>query len=378
MTFDAHVKLALELLRAGLWKETPAVPEGFKECGEVMAFAKKQSVSGILAKTMLADAEFQSRIPKEQRLKLKSVVVTNVMTYDNMADVIKKASAALNEAGIPHALLKGHSLAVNYPFPQMRQCGDIDLYVGTENSLAAHKALAKIATKIDPESGAKWGKHFSAHVGEIQIEVHRHTSDHSVKKFRRIYEEAAQKGLSEGLRQVEIDGTAVNVPSVDFNACYIFDHLFEHFLTSGIGLRHLCDWMLFLHTHKDEIDRTYLKTLLQDMELLEAWQVFGCILVKHLGLPQDEFPFYAESAKADIVFGYIISDGNFGKSTGYYKRRSNSYLLTKMNALWCHLTRGAKMLKLFPRQVFRHFRNILANYFLHLREDIKRKFSNGR
>lgn len=378
MILENHVKLSLELLRAGLWKETPVYPEGFEGWGEMMAFAKMQSVPGILAKTMLADREFQNNMPKEIRLKLKSVVVSNVMTFNSMTDVIKKASVALTEAGIPHALLKGHSLAVNYPFPEMRQCGDIDLYVGMDNSVAAHKILSAMATKIDPESDAKWGKHFSAHVGDIQIEVHRHTCDHSTKKFGRIYKEAAQKGLNEGLAKVEFDGVAVSAPAVDFNAFYIFDHLFDHFLTSGIGLRHLCDWMLFLHTHKDEIDRNYLKQLLQDMELLEAWQVFGCVLVKHLGLPEDEFPFYAESDKADKVFSFVLSDGNFGKTTGYYTRRSSSYLLTKMNALWCHLTRGVKMLRLFPRQVFRHFHYIVVNYFQHLREDIKRKFSNGR
>lgn len=378
MTLQTHIKHTLGLLRAGLWEETPVFPEDSSDLNSMMSFAKMQSVPGILAKAMLADKEYQNNLPKEFRLKLKSLVVTNVMTYNNMTDVIKKASKALNEAGIPHVLLKGHSLAVNYPFPEMRQCGDIDLYVGTENSLATHKVLSQIADRISPESDAKWGKHFSAHFGKIQIEVHRHTCDHFTKKTAAIYKAAAQKGLTEKLSQVELDGVQVNTPSTDFNAFYIFDHLFDHFLTSGIGLRHLCDWMLFLHTHKDEIDLDYIHGLLKDMKLLEAWQVFGCVLVKHLGLPEEEFPFYAESDKADKVFSFVLSDGNFGKTTGYYTRRSSNYLLTKMNAFWCHITRGVKMIGLFPGQVLRHFYGILVNYLQHLSGDIKRKLNHGR
>ena len=368
-----HEEHTLALLRSLLWNERVEIPEDFNDWNPLVAFSQRQSVLALVAKAILANNEILSRIPTQLKLKLKSFLVSNVMTYDKMTGVLKTTSKTLSENGIPHVLLKGHGLAVNYPYPQLRQCGDIDMYVGEENALATYKALSGIVTKIDPESEALWGKHFSANVGEIEIEVHRHNSSHDSKKFARIYKEAADRGLSENLCPVDFDGVEVMTPEVTYNAYYIFDHLFEHFLTSGIGLRHLCDLMMFLHTHKDRIDKEYLKSLLDRMEMLDPWQVFGNILVKHLGLPEEEFPFYAESKKKDTVLSYILFDGNFGKSTAYYTKRSDNYLQTKLNAFWCHVTRGTKMLKLFPHHETRHFKHVILKYFEHLRGDIKRK-----
>lgn len=375
---NKHEVFALELLRSLFWNEPVTCSEDFDDWNPLVAFSKRQSVLGFIAKSILSNNEINPRISAEVRLKLKSFLVSNVMTYDKMTGVLIKVSKALSESEISHVLLKGHGLAVNYPYPQLRQCGDIDLYVGKENSLATYRTLAGVVDRIATESEALWGKHYDAFVGDIQIEVHRHTSSHDTRKFAEIYSEIAQKGLNEDLKPVSFDGVEVMTPSVTFNAYYVFDHLFEHFLTSGIGLRHLCDLMMFLHVHKDTIDKDYLKILLDRMEMLEPWQVFGDILVKYLGLPNDEFPFYVESTKTDKVLKYILFDGNFGKSTVYYTRRSDNYLLTKLNAFWCHLTRGAKMMRLFPSQEIRHFRHVVQNYFLHLRKDLKRKLIHGR
>ena len=385
MKLERHEEVALELVRGLLWGSEVTIPEDFKDTDSLMAFAKNQSILAVMAKSILSDTEFQSHMPSAQRLKLKSVLVSNVMTFNSMTEVLKKTVLALNEAGVPSILLKGHSMAVNYPYPELRQCGDIDLYVGTENALKTHEVLSGFSKKIDPQSDAMWGKHFSAFVDDIEIEVHRHTSTHATRKFARIFSQAAEKGLSQNLSQVTYDGVQIDTPSVDFNAYYIFDHLFEHFLTSGIGLRHMIDWMLFLHANKENIDHQALKDLITSMDALEPWQVFGCILVNHLGLPQQEFPLCPEAdkaevmaGKADAAFQFILSDGNFGKSTAYYTRRSKNYFLTKLNAIWCHITRGAKMMKLFPRQELRHFQYIIENYFIHLCGDIKRKLNNGR
>lgn len=378
MELRRHEEILLELLRAGLWKAELTFHEGFDEWTDVLELAKKQSVVAVIAKTILSDKEYQARIPNDFRLRLKSVVVSNVMTFNSMTQALTKVAMALHEGQIPFVLLKGHSLAVNYPYPELRQCGDIDIYVGKENSLATHRVLKGIADKLDPETDATWGKHYNANVGDLQIEIHRHTCEHSAHKYAKAYNAAADKGLTQNLQQVVFDDVTIPVPAVDFNAFYIFDHLFEHFLTSGIGLRHMSDWMLFLHANKDVLDRDNLRSLLEQMGMLKPWQIFGTVLVEYMGLPQEEFPLYEESDKTDWVLAYILSDGNFGRSTKYYTRRSESYFLTKLNAIWCHITRGIQMMRVFPRQEIRHFYHVIVNYLLHLRADIKKKLKHGR
>ena len=366
------------LLRFGLWNE-PLSADSIDGCAEaVMSLARKQSVTGIVAKAILQDKELSAYIPNSLRLKLKSLVVSNVMTYEKMTGNIEMLVSELESAGVRSILLKGHSLAANYPHPELRQCGDIDLYVGEDQALKAYDILAKVCDRIQPRISAESGKHFSAWCGEIEVEVHRHTSTYAAGKYARIYDKAATEGLESAPDTLQIGTVTVNTPSALFNAYYIFDHLFEHFLNSGIGLRHLCDWMLFLHRHKEQIDLDRLKALLCDMKLLEPWQAFGCILVSHLGMPEEDFPFYAESSKADKVLEYILSDGNFGKETAYYQRRTSNYLLTKANALWCHIVRMVRLFSLFPGQSVRHFCYVVSNYFVHLREDIRIRIHHGR
>ena len=378
MKLTSAEQVALEIFRAGLWGRAVNLPEGFNEWTDVMKFAKNQSIMAIIAKTIISDNECQTRVQKDFRLKLKSILVSNVMAFNAMTEVLKKVSTALKEAGIEHVLLKGHSLAKHYPYPETRQCGDIDLYVGIEKSLDTHRVLSTIAQEIDPESDALWGKHYDAIVDDVHIEVHRHTNSYSVARYAKAYNQIADKGLKENLGQVTYDGVTIAEPSMDFYSYYIFDHIFEHFLTSGIGLRHLADLMLFLHDNKDKINQTNLKKILEDMDMMKPWQLFGCILVKHLGMPAEEFPFYAESDKADWAFGHVIAGGNFGKSTKYYTGRTGNYLSTKLNAIWCHITRGAQMMRVFPRQEMRHFHHVLVKYLDHLRSDIKKKLNNGR
>lgn len=365
--------MVLTFLKAGLWNHEVSVDQSFDDWNGLVREARRQSVLGIVAKAVLDRRDLQTRLPNDLRLRLKSFVVSNVMTSESMREIIVRVVQAMADAGIIPVLLKGHSLAVNYPFPDLRQCGDIDIYVGEESAVEAYQVLKTIATSIDPEDKSLWGKHFSAHFDEIEVEVHRHTSTHSTRRYAGIYAEAAGKGLTENLQTLSMGDVSVLTPSIDFNAYYIFDHLFEHFLTSGIGLRHLCDWMMYLHRYHGQLDLAYLKKLLADMDMLKPWQAFGGILVKYLGLPQEEFPFYAGEAKAGKLLRHILDDGNFGKDTAYYTRRSKNYIFTKLNALWCHVTRGARMFSIFPGQVVRHFFFVVSNYMDHLRADLKRR-----
>ena len=371
-------KILLQLLRKGLWNDPEQLQISSADWLEVLRAARKQSVYGIVAKAIVSDRKLSAEIPNELKLKLKSFVVSNVMTYNRMSDIIRKTVGVLENAGLTPVLLKGHGLSVNYPYPELRQCGDIDLYVGESDALRAYDVLSDEADRIDPRISAESGKHFSARFDDVEVEIHRHTSSYAGGRYAVIYEEASRTGFSEGLQTVMLGETTVRTPSVDFNAYYIFDHLFEHFLNSGVGLRHLCDLMLYLHRHKDDIDRNRLGALLEKMKLMAPWQAFGGILVKYLGLPEDEFPFYAQTTRSEKVLMYIFTDGNFGKETGYYTRRSNNYILTKMNAFWCHAVRAIRTSSLFPMQTFRHFRYVLYNYLVHLREDIRIRISHGR
>jgi hypothetical protein len=140
----------------------------------------------------------------------------------------------------------------------------------------------------------------------------------------------------------------------------------------------MCDWMLLLHVNRDRIDRTLLRNILESLDMMSPWQTFGAVLVNHLGLPVEEFPFYRRGMDSDTVLRFILDDGNFGKTSQYYTNSSSNFLLKKLKSLGWHIKRGAKMITLFPKQEVRHFIFIVYIACQYIKTHFILKISNGR
>ena len=371
-----HEEVFLELLRAGMWVRKPQVPLGFAEWGSVVRLAKSQSVLGVVGQVMLSDEQIAAGMSQELKAKVKKFVMSNMLTHNLLNNTLIKVVSTLREGGVESVLLKGQGLARNYPQPELRQCGDIDLYIGLNNGVRVHDLLAPVAVKIDGKEYLTVGKHYHVTMqGGVEVEVHRYTDNHLTKKLEETYQDASDKGTSEGLVTYDFAGTPVNTPADDFNAFFIFNHLFHHFLTSGIGLRQFCDWMMFLHTRNGKLDLDYLHKLLIDMELLGPWQAFGCVLVDKLGMPENEFPFFdrKQEGKVEKIVHRVLNEGNFGKERGVYKNRGTNYLLNKTRSFFGHMGKSLGLISIFPMPVWHQYKNTIVRGFAAVWADLKIK-----
>ena len=371
----------LELLKAGMWGRKPHVPQGFTEWTKVVLSAKSQSVLGVVAQVMLSDEDVSSQLPQDMKPRLKKFLMNNLLTHNLLNNTLIKVVSTLREGGVESVLLKGQGLARNYPQPELRQCGDIDLYVGLENGERVHDLLSPIAEKVDGKEYITVGKHYHVTMpGGVEVEVHRYTDNHLTKKLEETYQAASAKGTTEGLVVYDFAGTPVNTPSDEFNAFFVFNHLFHHFLTSGIGLRQFCDWMMFLHARKGKLDLEYLRKLLIDMDMLMPWQAFGCVLVDKLGMPEDEFPFFdrAQDGKTDKILCRVLKEGNFGKERRVYKNRGTNYLLNKTRSFFGHIGKSAGLISIFPKQVWLQYKNTIAVGFNVVWTDFKIRLSRSK
>lgn len=373
---ERYEEVFFSLLRSGLWGTSPEIPEGFDEWGKVVQLAKTQSVLGIVGDVMLSDGTIASKLSPDLKSKVKTFIMANMMTHGKLNGVLVKVVGELNAAGIPSVLLKGQGLAQYYPKPELRQCGDIDLYVGLDNYDASYDVLKPLATEIDDRKALEVGKHYDLFVGRIAVEVHRYTDQYPTSRLDRIYQEISLRGLNRGLVPVVFAGMPVNTPSDDYNAFYVFSHLFHHFLINGLGARHLCDWMFFLKSRAEYIDRKSLRTILESLDMLEPWQAFGSVLISHLGMPAEDFPFYDSSnqRKVSKIVRRLIDEGNFGKERAVYKKRGSIYLLNKTWAMFAHIFRSFGLLSLFPRHSFRQIWHTISSGFAKVWNDAKIRF----
>lgn len=348
----------LELLRTSIWGGKAQVPDGFKDWGKVFALAKTQSVLALVAHAVLSDSGIAGQLSDETKARLKSHVMANMAAHRLLNSSVVQVVSALDGAGVPSVLLKGQALARNYPIPELRACGDVDIYTGPENYLRACEVLGALATWTEPRRPEDNVKHYDIRIGKTPVEIHRYSDVNASKHYNTIYQVYALEGLSQGLRTIEFSGTTVNTPADDFNAFYIFNHLWHHFMTSGIGLRQFCDWMMFLHVRKDEIDRAKLKKNIEDMNLMAPWQAFGCVLAEKLGMPEDEFPFYdaRRGGKVSKIMRLVFEEGNFGKEREMYKDRSGEgYFIGKLKSFCLFSSRSLMLYFLFPSQTLCQF-----------------------
>ena len=369
-------KQLLEFLRSALWGKPVVILDGFNDWGALFAAANKQSVLSLVANVALNDSYVANLIPSESKDKIKSFTMTNVATHKIVNNTLLKVADVLDQAEIPFVLLKGQAMARNYPIPELRACGDIDVYVGQDNYLKACELISGVATwKEDRDPIADKEKHFDVKIDEVIVEIHRYSDMIFSRRYNKIYQAYSDVGTSVNLREINIAGKNIKIPADDFNAFYVFNHMWRHFLISGVGLRQLCDWMMFLHARKDDIDRDKLRKIIEDMNLMKPWQTFGCILVEELGMPHEEFPFYDPTRKKHIstILKYILAEGNFGRDSEMAKNSYvEGYLEKKFKSMCIRTKREMPLVHIFPSHIIGPYFKFIFGGIGHICKDLFR------
>lgn len=362
--------ICIRLVKSELWNTPVDIPNNFDDWGMVARIAKKQSVLGLVGNKMLAETMIAEKLSPELHAKIKSFIMGNMLMSQRLNHTLLLSKDSLEQSNILPVLLKGQGVASNYPNPYLRQCGDIDFYIGEDRYEDAYEAFRVIATDIDDKGKIYRGKHFHAFIGKIEFDVHRFCGLYFLKKYNRKFQEEAAKGLTSNLTELSINGVNVLTPSREFNAYYIFNHLFNHFQVSGIGLRHLCDLMMFLHANYGLLDLNELERILRRMDVMYPWKLFGGVLVDVLGLPANEFPFYEQIGirKVDRVVRHILDEGNFGYGTDYYIRNKKIGIFRYMYSAKFHGIRFLRLFILMPKASLRRIANYLAFGFSRMRK----------
>ena len=373
---ERHEEVFLSLLRNASWGSPVEIPDGFADWGKVVRLAKNQSVLGVVGDVMLSDPSISAVLPLDLKTRIKTFVMMNMMTHGKLNVVLVQVVKILSDAGIDSVLLKGQGLAQYYPKPELRQCGDIDLYVGLDNYDASYDVLKTIASAIDDRRELEVGKHYHVSLGKVELEVHRYSENYPFKRQDAKYQVFALQGLNHNLVPMNVGEVTVNTPADYYNAFYIFSHLFHHYLTSGIGLRQFCDWMFFLSSHKEQIDKDRLYEIITQMDMIKPWKAFGCVLVRVLGMPEEDFPFYEDvsDSKVNKILSRVLDEGNFGNQRGIHLKRGNIYLFNKILSFLGHIGRTSDLLFVFPKQAFERFALTLSNGFAKVWNDALIRF----
>lgn len=330
--YSPSVLQLLSLVRASLWRLPPELgpfikyPANWDEIGRL---SMQQTVGALTIESAFSlPSEFAP--PKPWINKGMVFLERNRRTHSLLDHCITDVFAKLKEADISPILLKGQAYARAYPHPALRQCGDIDIYVGERAYRHAYEATVQYGWESDvrfvPDA-----KHYSCSFNGARIELHRVAAQLPSRKANRKFQKWSREQIVNGEHKFLIDGNSIPVPTPLFDVVFVFTHMFYHFMSSGIGLRHICDWTMLLHKHYNSINQCELEKCLRDFKLLKAWRLFSPIAVDILGLPASECPFYSPKycRKSDEILSFIFKEGNFGRAKQKKTKRPEGYISGK-------------------------------------------------
>lgn len=373
MNHSNTIEQFFALIRSGLWggKAASSPFDGGADWEALLRLASMQSLTGIFADG--AGTLPRELMPPAETARRLFVTVESIRRANRRLDaVLAELEAGLRREGIEGILLKGQGVARAYLNPERRMCGDIDLYPGKGD---AYLRCCEIVRSLGESEGREdeSEKHFHFNRRGCSIEIHSHVmlaADPFVNRRLQRWTDEMLDDPSK-LRHVEINGVEVNLPPVDFDAVFILQHIANHLLKGGIGLRQLCDWSRYLHVHAAEIDRARLGNNLRTLRLMNCWQLFGWLAVNRLGLPEAEMPFYSprHEKRALRCLRIILRKGNFGQYDKAARRNLDiNFILRKMQTCLIVIGQHAELLRVIPAEVLRH----LPWYLL---DGIKRLFT---
>ena len=277
-----------------------------------------------------------SALPKEQRSGF--VLWSKWMAYaQNIAaqskhkrEVVRKMGGWLAEDGLSTMIIKGFSLAVLYPQPDLRESSDIDIYSGEE-----YDKVNACFEKHGLQIGQSDSHHVHINIDGISVEHHFALHNSRVKN--------GMEGPTKVLLQ--LDATVrrptslpgIYFPNPTFTALYTVWHAHKHFLSEKIELRHVIDWALSLRQLSDEEAQT-----VREVKYGSPWGRFAdtltAIALHRLQLPTDWFPQTEVVAASGIgseleqrVWDDIMGSGHTAHGRTSNHRRLNIALRTLQN-----------------------------------------------
>ena len=314
----------------------------------------------------LTDADWASLYVEAQRQSLVGVLLTGVekaiASGENKPNILmawiakglalenrnrllnarcKEITDVFNDLGLRSCVLKGQGVAMLYPNPLRRQCGDIDLWVegNRDDIYKTLKARWKVGETV-------------IHHAEVEIFKDTPTEIHFVpsftyspflyRRYKRFFKRWADRQFDNYMESV---GFAC--PTTDFNAVYSLMHIFHHVLHEGIGLRQLLDYYYILKS-LDKEQRLQVFEEMRHLELAKFVEAVMYLEQQMFGLEPEFFLCKPNERLGKLLLAEIELAGNFGK---YDKRNQHVNRKSRMDVYLHNVKRNFVFFKFAPSEV---------------------------
>jgi len=283
MTLSNECKALFSLIKCAIWRENEmAVSEINLSTPEWQRLIDLAASQGVLAAAFdaLPKGKVIPCLTKELHIRWGLSVQRMEDRNRRQREALKELVGLFRSEGIEILLLKGLGLSENFPQPNHRECGDLDIFL-----FGDYEKGNKIIEKLGIEVNREGTKHSTFFFKGIPVENHFSFLDVVSSKTNVNLEAHLTRILKEqGFRTILIDDVEVRIPTPDFTAIFLTRHDIIHFMASGLVLRHLCDLSLFFTRHSSSINLSQIVQILKEESQLELFTSFLDLTQIYLGM----------------------------------------------------------------------------------------------
>ena len=312
-----------------------------KEWVAMLDMADKQSLTGALLRGLekLPNAQ---RPPQELLLEwigIQQIVVSTNKVQDAKS---KELYEWFKEKGCDNCIIKGQGVARLYPQSELRQAGDIDIWVNADRDDVVGKMLSE---NIDV-SVIDYVNCHAAFFEDVEVEVHfRPTYFFNPFANRRL-----QRWIQEN-KYIQMtsfnDAVGFAYPTIAFNLVFSLIHIYRHVFSEGIGLRQLMDYYYIL-SHSTENERQAAFNILGSFRLKKFVATVMYVMRRVFDIDESLLLCQPNQKEGEYLLAEILRGGNFGQ---YDDRNKHLPTESRMKRGVENVKRNLRFLKHYPGEV---------------------------
>lgn len=289
MSNKKHIDCIFTLLQSSLGDFIPNFSFENIEWQSVFKLAMQHGVAALcldgIQKMENLSASYSISMPKQCKLQWIGAAMQQERQFAKQMQVLKQLSCFYNKNNIKMMLLKGYGCSLNYPIPNHRPCGDIDVYLYGKGGFAD----TLINKEFGIQSKQNEDKHSTFVFNDIVVENHALIINTAIHPLLCELEEYFEKEAENAI-EVEMGDGSFYIPSVNMNALFLAFHTASHFCKDEANIRQLCDWATFIQRNGKNIDWKFVERLAKQSGFFKFFCCLNGIIQDYLGVASDMLP----------------------------------------------------------------------------------------
>ena len=342
-------ELLLALLRAQLWLKPVddiVLPSSLEEWNELIYLGYKQTVICFIAKACLRHPNVDN-VPVDLKEEFEAVLEENKRIHDLHNAVLIDLITKFEEQGLHPILLKGQGIAQMYPEPELRQCGDVDLYFLPYEFEVALSYMRDI--EDDGSNGRLDYKHYDTRYKGIEVELHRRTVKMPNPWHNKAFQEFTIVKMGNN-DYISINSNSISVPNDEYNIVYSLIHLLHHYEKQSISLRQICDFIMLIKHGEKSINFCQLRFDLSRFALLRFWNIILTLMSEYMAMSID-VELYVSKSQACILMHTLMNTGaccfrrlNYTSHSNFIIKKVLSFSRINRKMIECYNVAGANVI----------------------------------